>query len=305
MFLSRQAVEIGFARSSIRRRIDRRVWEAGRAAGVPLIGVSSGRLASADHGLTLVTDGVVCGNDRGGALRPRHAPAVARRRSRRARRGVALHAVGAHHRRSSRRATSPRSRGFPRPTPARTLIDLGGTVPIARFEDLLDTAIVQRLVRVDRLRERATELWAPRRRGCAVVLSLLEARHPELPVPRTSGRRRCCASCADLDYRTRRQPSGAGRRAAPLPRPGVAGSEGRGRVRRVRAALHASRVRRRPRPSERARLDDWTVFRITKTMLDGDRGPRRSRPVAAEVCAPFDRMRRKPRKCGGGGCGLR
>ena len=36
------------------------------------------------------------------------------------------------------------------------------------------------LVTPRRLARRATELWAPRRRGCAVVLRALETAHPEL-----------------------------------------------------------------------------------------------------------------------------
>ncbi len=69
---------------------------------------------------------------------------------------------------------------IPATAPARTLIDEAGTVRYGQFEDLLDLAIVTRVVRPTRLRARATELWAPRRRGCAVVLELLDQRDPEL-----------------------------------------------------------------------------------------------------------------------------
>jgi hypothetical protein len=60
------------------------------------------------------------------------------------------------------------------------LLELAAKMPLERFEDVLDGAIVGRLVTMDRLEKRARELRAPRRPGCAVVLRLLEERHPEL-----------------------------------------------------------------------------------------------------------------------------
>lgn len=64
--------------------------------------------------------------------------------------------------------------------PARTLIDLGGVLPLDEFEDMLDRALLSKAVRPHRLETRARELRAPRRSGCAVVLKLLETRHPEV-----------------------------------------------------------------------------------------------------------------------------
>jgi very-short-patch-repair endonuclease len=64
--------------------------------------------------------------------------------------------------------------------PARTIIELATTMPRDRFEDVLDGAIVGKLVTMDRLEKRARELGAPNRPGCAVVLALLAQRHPEL-----------------------------------------------------------------------------------------------------------------------------
>ena len=69
---------------------------------------------------------------------------------------------------------------IPATSPARTLIDAAGSMRSGQFEDMLDLAIVSRVVTPARLRARATELWAPRRRGCAVVLELLDQRDPEL-----------------------------------------------------------------------------------------------------------------------------
>ena len=70
--------------------------------------------------------------------------------------------------------------GIPATSPARTLIDAAGTLPNEQFEDVLDLAIVTHIVTPARLRTRAAELWAPRRRGCAVVLELLDQRDPDL-----------------------------------------------------------------------------------------------------------------------------
>ena len=70
--------------------------------------------------------------------------------------------------------------GIPVTTGARTLIDVAGRLPRTVFEDLLDTALVRRLVTSSSLRDRAEHLWAPRRNGCAIVLELLDQRDPGL-----------------------------------------------------------------------------------------------------------------------------
>lgn len=70
--------------------------------------------------------------------------------------------------------------GIPATTPIRTLIDLGSSLRRDRFEDLFDEVLVTGTVKPRRLEARARDLLAPRRRGCAVVLQLLEESHPEL-----------------------------------------------------------------------------------------------------------------------------
>jgi hypothetical protein len=70
--------------------------------------------------------------------------------------------------------------GFPATTPIRTLIDLGSALRRDRFEDLFDEVLVTGAVQAQRLEARARELLAPRRRGCAIVLELLEESNPEL-----------------------------------------------------------------------------------------------------------------------------
>ena len=69
--------------------------------------------------------------------------------------------------------------GIPVTAVARTLIDLAGALGRDRFRDLLDKVLVSRTVTVKRLEARAVELRTARRPGCAVVLRLLEERHPE------------------------------------------------------------------------------------------------------------------------------
>ena len=68
---------------------------------------------------------------------------------------------------------------IPATTPARTLIDIAGVLPVDQFRDVLDLALVTRTVSSSRLRRRAVELWAPRRNGCALVLRELDARTPQ------------------------------------------------------------------------------------------------------------------------------
>jgi very-short-patch-repair endonuclease len=70
--------------------------------------------------------------------------------------------------------------GIPVTTPTRTLIDLAAVLGRDRFEGLLDQVLVSRVVSATRLETRARELRVARRPGCAVVLRLLDQRHPEL-----------------------------------------------------------------------------------------------------------------------------
>lgn len=70
--------------------------------------------------------------------------------------------------------------GIPATTPVRTLIDLGGSLRRGRFEDLFDEVLASGIVKPLRLEARARELQTPRRRGCAIVLALLAESHPEL-----------------------------------------------------------------------------------------------------------------------------
>jgi very-short-patch-repair endonuclease len=161
--------------------------------------------------------------------------------------------------------------GIPATTPVRTLIDVGGRLSLARFEDVLDTAIVQRLVRVDRLEARARELWAPRRNGCAVVLALLEQRHPELRRARNVWEARVLRIARDaglpdprVNYRVQ---VGGKRRYLDLAWP-----EAKVAVEFDGFVPHSTR---RVFDDDRARQNDlvadgWTVFRVTKTMLEAD-----------------------------------
>jgi very-short-patch-repair endonuclease len=160
---------------------------------------------------------------------------------------------------------------IPATSPARTLIDLGSLLTRESFEDVLDTAIVQRLVRVDRLHTRASELWTPRRRGCSVVLDLLAARHPDLAHAANLWEARVLRI-----VRTLRLPDprvnygvrvGAKRRSLDLAWP-----DAKVAVEFDGFVPHSTR---RVFDDDRARQNDlvadgWTVFRITKTMLDAE-----------------------------------
>lgn len=173
--------------------------------------------------------------------------------------------------------------GIPTTSPIRTLIDLGGQLPRPLFEDVLDTAIVRGLVRADPLAARARELWAPRRKGCAVVLDLLEQRHPDV------------ARAANIwEAKVVRLVRQFG-----LPDPQINHRvRVGGRVRYLDLAWPEAKVAiefdgfvphstRRVFDDDRVRQndlvdDDWSVFRVTKTMLDTD-PVGTFRPIAAKV----------------------
>ena len=70
--------------------------------------------------------------------------------------------------------------GIPATRPARTLIELATVLPRERFEDVVDRAVIGKTVTLERLEKRARELRAPRRSGCAIVLDVVATRHPEL-----------------------------------------------------------------------------------------------------------------------------
>jgi hypothetical protein len=80
-------------------------------------------------------------------------------------------------------------------SPTRTLIDAAGVVPEPTAVEMIDEALARGLTRPERLERRARELWAPRRRGCAVVLRALASRHPELERARNLWERRILRLC--------------------------------------------------------------------------------------------------------------
>lgn len=173
-------------------------------------------------------------------------------------------------------------RGIRATSPARTLIDAVAGMDAAAARDLVEAAIVRRLVRVERLERRARELWAPRRRGCAVVLRILAERHPELGRARNEWEARLLRLCA----------------AAGLPTPSCNLEVRVGDHRFVLDVAwpgpkvfiefdgfepHARRAQF-DRDRERQNLlvaAGWVPFRMTSTTLR--RGPSCLRPVAARL----------------------
>jgi very-short-patch-repair endonuclease len=282
VFTLGQVLECGFTRPVVRRRLERRVWEEvlGRvyrvAASRPVDwrqrqialvlatgGVSAGLAAAALHDL---------------AASPRR-PEILLGRAPRRDLGAVVHTTC---------ALAPidctEVDGISVTTVARTLVDLAGRCPRGAFEDMLDTAIVRRLVTVDRLRDRAEALWAPRRSGCAVVLELLKARH--------AADARAANRWEARVLRTVRQ------LGLPEPRLNHRVRVG-GRVRYLDLAWPDAKVAvefdgfvphstRRVFDDDRARQNDlvadrWTVFRVTATMLRD--AERTFAPIATAVRA--------------------
>ena len=245
-----------------------RTWRLGigRAEGVPLGCHASGRLAAGDHGHDAGQRRARERSFRGCAVRPPPASRRIRRYSRGARPGSPLSAVV----RST--AALPACDftsvdGIPSTSPTRTLIDLGGRLPRPTIRGRARHRNRPRTRRRRRGSRRAhVRLWTPRRsrlRGGARA-------------PRASASRPC----------TSREPlgsaGGADRRAAGLPDPDAATTqsssvgdvayldfawpdrEGRGRVRRLRAALHrggSSTTTGRARTT--SSTTSWWVYRVT------------------------------------------
>ena len=242
VFLLRQAVALGYSRSSIRRRVDRGQWEE------MLPRVSRSSIArpvdwrQVAMGLTLVTNGVGSRRDRRSALRLGRAAARAGGDGRPAlstdasRGGPHLGRLAGGRSDDRRRhpghgARSDRHRPW--------WCDAGAHLRRrSRRRDRAGTG--QR----ETPRGAGCELWTPRRRGCAVVLELLAVRRPELAVCREplggSSPPRCPRPRTAAAAGEPPRPRG---RQTPLPRPRLARREGRGGIRRLRAPLDASRVR--------------------------------------------------------------
>jgi very-short-patch-repair endonuclease len=281
VFTLRQAIHSGFTRSTVARRLGSGTWEEV----VPRVyRMSAARVVDWRQetiALTLVTGGVAGGRSAGALFNLVAAPTVPEILTRRAPR-QSLRAIF--------RSTSelPNSDctdvgGIPSTNPIRTLIDLGGLLPRSAFEDILDIAIVQRLVRVERLRARARELRAPRRNGCTVVLELLEQRHPDLARAANLWEakvvrivRRLGMPDPEVNYRV---VVGGKRRYLDLAWP-----EAKVAVEFDGFVPHSTR---RVFDDDRLRQnhlvdEDWALFRVTKTMLDEDPDGT-FRPIAAKV----------------------
>jgi hypothetical protein len=176
VFTLAQVIEAGFTRPVVRRRLASRAWEEiiervyrvsaskpidwwqrQMAAVLASGGVSGALAAAALHGIS----------------KPPAMPEVLLRRKPRRELGAFVHTSAAID-----AVDLVVVEGIPSTSVARTLIDLGGRLPAHQIEDMLDTALVRRLVTIHRLRDRAEALWAPRRNGCAVVLALLDSRRP-------------------------------------------------------------------------------------------------------------------------------
>jgi very-short-patch-repair endonuclease len=269
VFTLQQALTSGFSRATVRRRIELRQWEelAPRVYRTALAGRADWRTRTL--AVALSTGGVAC---RRSALAlyglwspPPDPEVLVARRARTATRSPQRSSD------SLPPCDVTSVDGIPTTTPIRTLIDMGGRLPLSMFEDVLDTAIVQRIVRVEPLEARSRELWAPRRNGCAIVLGLLEQRHPDVRRARNVWEARVLRIVRDLGLASprvnHRVEVGGKRRYLDLAWP-----DAKVAVEFDGFVPHSTR---RVFDDDRARQNDlvaagWTVFRITKTMLDVD-----------------------------------
>ena len=269
VFSLAQALSAGHSRATVRRRLATGIWQelAPRVYRIALAADADWRALT--MATVMSTKGVACRRTAlalyGLFIAPDQPEVLVARRSRTEARAP----QASSDQLPARDATAVD--GIPATTPVRTLIDMAGRMPLAVFEDVFDTAIVQRLVTVDRLEVRARELWAPRRNGCAIVLALLEARDPDLRRARNVWEAKVLRIVKRLG----------------LPQPEVNHRvRVGGRVRYLDLAWPDVKVAvefdgfvphstRRVFDDDRLRQNDlvadgWTVFRVTKTMLDRD-----------------------------------
>lgn len=269
VFTLAQALASGYSRATVRRRIDRRNWEeiAPRVYRVMLAGPADWRTRTL--AMALATGGVACRRSAlalFGLWSPPPDPEILVARVTRTAARLPQTSTD-----SLPACDITHVDRVPVTTPARTLIDVGGLLPGTRFEDVLDTAIVQRLVTADDLAARARDLWAPRRNGCAVVLALLEERHPELRNARNVWEARTLRVVRALGLPDPRvnYPVRVGQRRRYLD---LAWPDAKVAVEFDGFVPHSTR---RVFDDDRERQNDlvadgWTVFRVTKTMLDRD-----------------------------------
>ena len=177
LFTVRQAVGAGFARTTIARRLDDGEW--GRVERHVLRGLPAPALSWRQRamGRVLATGGVVSHHAAGAMYGLLDEPPVIEITVHRSAR-TASH-VSVHSTLDLQPCDITSVDAIPTTSPVRTLLDLGTVLPRGTFEDVLDAALFRRLVSPRHLASRATELWTPRRAGCAVVLELLDARSPQ------------------------------------------------------------------------------------------------------------------------------
>ena len=252
VFTLAQALEAGFTRPPIRRKLETKEWieVEPRAYRVALSGPLTwrGRL----HALLLSTGGVASHRSAGALhklLPPPEAHDLTIVRSARTRSTAWAYSTG------SLDAIDVVSVDHIRATaPARTLIDLAGILPTSQFEEVLDLAIVTRVVRPRSATDTGTgtlgaaKKWLRRR-----PRSARRARSGAGRVTQRVGSTRPSSGPRLWFARSGRQRAGARGRPNSLPRLRVAARKGRHRVRRVRAALVKTGLRRRQGSTERAR----------------------------------------------------
>jgi very-short-patch-repair endonuclease len=285
VFTLAQALDAGYSRPTVRRRLSSGQWEelASRAYRISVAQPVDWRASTMAHALAV--EGVACRVSAlaiHGLSKPPPTPDV----------------VVVRTRRTATRSPSPSSDsltpidltvvdGIHVTTVTRTLIDVAGLFPRRVFEDVFDTAIVRRLTTVARLRDRAVVLWAPRRNGCAIVLELLDQRDPSLRDARNVWEAKVLRALREL--------------GVPPPNVNYRVRVG-GRVRYLDLAWPAAKIAvefdgfvphstRQVFDDDRARQNDlvadgWTVFRITASMLS-DAG-RAFAPIAAAIAKGSD-----------------
>jgi hypothetical protein len=173
-----QALAAGFAPDTIRRNVARGVWEELEPLVFRAAPAARPTWTQRLMALTLSVDGLADGPSAcalyGLLPAPKQAQVLVVRESRNRLR------PGLHSTRALPHSDIATVRGIPATMPARSILHAAHGMTLADVCELVDKAVVERLVRPSMLERRAIELQNSKRPGCAKVLRALQLQHPQL-----------------------------------------------------------------------------------------------------------------------------
>ena len=178
LFTYAQAVEAGFSHEGIRRQLLRGAWQELEPLVFRALPAAPPTFEQRLHAKILSVGGVAFGRSSVALYKmmpsPRDAEVLVVRPGRNRSR------PGLHSTRSLPPSEVTTVGGIPATMPGRSVIDACAALPPRQCNNLVDAAVVRRLVRPHGLLKRAIELNNSKRPGCAKVIRALASQHPGL-----------------------------------------------------------------------------------------------------------------------------